>query len=720
MLTATVQLYLTPVESLITNVASILLFALLIGWISHILVFRHLKKIADYAESIDLDTELSLDRPALVDLERIVNSIDRLRQSYKSIRDTDSNAQDLLNAALLGLALWRFDGKLVTINPAYAQIIGRKCEETLQLNYWDDIVVEEDVAAEQEQLQALKGGEHYGPVEKEYRHKDGYHVPVKLSALIIEKEGEYYVWSHIEDISRQKWEARELQHAKRKAEDVNIAKSQFTANMSYELRTCMNTIVGYTEMLEEDFKECDQPIMLQDIKNVHVATKQLLGLVDGILDISQIEAEKMSLSSERFDLKTMIKNTVATLQPLLENKGNALHLLFEEDLGELYTDLTKVRQIIFNLLSNASKFTNQGIITIEVRRQREENGDWISLRVSDEGSDMTDEQQADLYQVFTQADASFTRKYGSTGLGLSLSKHFAQMLGGSLNVEGVFDKGNHFTVRLPAHLTSKKPQPSPPADEAPIKTQDSSMESGVVLVIDDDEIVREMLEVYLSKVGYQVAAAANGKEGLKLAKKLRPDAITLDVMMPGMDGWEVLSKLKADPELAHIPVIMLTMTEAQEIGYSLGAAEYITKPVPKTQLINVLRKYHTEKAPPTVMVVEDDQLGREMMARMLHHVGWQVIEAEDGESALQLLQKQQPDLILSDLVMSDMDGFELITHLRQHQICSSTPVVVVTGKTLSDEEKVWLNSRVKAVFQKGTYSHNELLVKLRQLLVGKS
>jgi len=667
LLTATMQLYLNP---LITNAISILLFALIIGWIFHTQVFRHLKH-------------------------------------------NESNAQNLLNSARLGLGLWRSDGKLLYVNPAYAQIIGRDVEETLPLNYWKDILVGNDATAEQWQLQALKIGEHYGPIEKEYRHKDGYHVPVRLSALILKKEeeeeeeGEYYIiWTHIEDLSRQKWEARELQHAKVKAEDANIAKSQFIANMSYELRTCMNSIIGYTEMLEED---CEQPIMRQDIKNVHIATKQLLGLIDGMLDISQIEAGNLPSYSERFDLKTVIQNTISTLQPLIENKANALHLLFDKDLGEMYTDLIKVRQILFNLLSNASKFTEQGIITLEVRRERQENGDWISIRVSNEGSGMNQEQRDNLYQIFTQVDAP--RKYGSTALALSLSKQFAEMLGGSLNIQGVFDKGNHFIVRLPAHISS---QPTTTADEPVVK---DSLENGLILAIDDDKVVREMLDVYLSKVGYQVVMAASGEEGLKLAKKRRPNTIILDVMMPGMDGWDVLSKLKADPELAHIPVIMLTMTEAQEIGYSLGAAEYMTKPVPRTQLINVLRKYRTETPSPTVMVLEDDQLGREMVVGMLKHVGWQVIEAGDGETALQLLEKHQPDLILSDLNMPDMDGFEFITHLRQHKNCSSTRVVVVTATLLTPDEELWLNNRVDAVFQKGTYSYKELLAKLRQLLV---
>jgi len=709
LLTATMQLNL-----LITNAINILLFAiLLMGWIFHTQIFRrHLKQIADYAERLDLDTLLS---PTHLDeLDRLVNSINQLCHSYKNIRDKELNSQNLLNVAPLGLGLWRFDGKLLYVNPAYAQIIGRDVEETLQLNYWKDILVGDDATAEQWQLQALKTGEHYGPLEKEYRHKDGYHVPVKLSALILETDGKSCVWSQIEDISKQKWEVRELQHAKQKAEDANLAQSQFIANMSYELRTCMNTIIGYTEMLEEDY---NQQITRQYIKNVHVAAKELLGLIDGMLDISQIEVGNLPSYSERFDLKTVIQNTVTTLQPLRENKANALHLLFDKDLGEMYTDLVKVRHILFNLLSNAYKFTEQGIITLEVRRQREENGDWISIRVSDEGSGITNEQQADLYQVFTQADASNTRNYGSTGLALSLSKHFAEMLGGSLNIEGVFDKGNHFVVRLPAHMSS---QPSSTtADEAVVKDS-PSMESGLVLVIDDDKIVRETLEVYLSKVGYQVATAASGEEGLKLAKKQPPDTIILDVMMPGMDGWEVLSKLKAETELAHIPVIILTMTEAQEIGYSLGAAEYMTKPVSRTQLINVLRKYRTEKLRHTVMVLEDEQFGREMTVRMLKHVGWQVIEAGDGDTALELLQKHQPDLVLSDLKMPDMDGFEFITHLRQHKTCSATPVVVVTAKPLTTEEELWLKNNVDAVFQKGTYRHHELLAKLRQLLAVRS
>jgi PAS domain S-box-containing protein len=707
--------------TLIINALTLSSMTIFIVWFFEVKVFCALKKIANYLEYIDFehsDNALNLKRPHRDDeLELIVNSINHARQSCEKICEREINTQHLLNTTLVGLALWQINGKMTTINPALARMIGRTVDETCTLNYWEDIVVEEDVVAEKVQLEALEAGEQYGPVEKEFQHKDGYYVPVRISALIVEKEGEYYAWSHVENISEQKWLITDLQQAKQKSEEANIAKSQFLANMSHELRTPMNTIVGYTEMLEEEIKESDQDNLLRDVKNVHTAAKHLLALLDGILDISKIETGKMQIYSERFDLKKMIQNTITTIQPVIENKANALHILWDEDLGEVYTDLTKVRQIIFNLLNNASKFTEQDIITLEVRRQREknENEDWIIINVSDEGVGITQEQKSDLFQVFTQADASTSRKYGSTGLSLAITKYFTQMLGGNINVKTELGKSCHFTVRLPAHITIDKQEEV--ASETLLRMPDNPVESGVLLVIDDDETVRELLTIYLSKIGYHVVTASDGQEGLKLAKKLRPDTITLDVMMPDMDGWQVLSKLKADPDLAHIPVIMLTMTDDQNIGYSLGAAEFLNKPISRSQLIKVLRKYRSKNASCTVMVVEDEPITREMMVRMIHKMGWQVIEAENGKIALQQLQERQPDLILLDLMMPHMDGFEFIIQLRQHKTCSLTPVVVLTAKDITVEDRLWLSNRVETVFQKGAYSRDELLTELRQLLV---
>jgi PAS domain S-box-containing protein len=716
--------------NLTIHIASFLLFMALMGWIFHTKVAWYLTKIADFAEGIELehlDKTLTLNRSRyngepIDELDLMVNSLNLMcfnfQQTYQNICEREQNTQDLLNTTLIGLSLWRLDGTLMIVNPAYTQNLGRSVEETLKLNYWNDIVVEENVAAVQAQLQTLNIGESYGPIEREYRHKDGYHIPVRLSARIIEKKGESYVWSYVENVSGQKWRVMELQQAKKKAEEANVAKSQFLANMSHELRTPMNTIVGYTEMLEEEIKECGELHLVQDAKSIHAAAKHLLSLIDGILDISKIEAGKMQLYSERFDLKTMIQNTITTIQPLIEKKANALQIVCDDNLGEAYTDLTKVRQILINLLSNASKFTEQGIIILEIRRIQAKNGDKLTIRVSDEGIGMTSEQQTNLFQVFTQADASISRNYGGTGLGLAITKYFTQMLGGTIHVESEFGKGSHFTVRIPTYLDVKKNQSGNFNKGTELRLPDSPTESGILLVIDDDETVRDILEAYLSKVGYQVIGAASGQEGLKLAKQMRPDAITLDVMMPGMDGWEVLSELKADPELAHIPVIMLTMTEEKDIGYSLGAAEYLTKPITRSKLIKVLRKYRTDKAPSVVMIVEDEPATREMMVRMLHKAGWQIIEAENGEIALQRLQKHRPDLILLDLMMPKMDGFEFIIQLRQRKEYSSIPVVVLTAKDISLEDRLWLNNRVDTIFQKGSYSRDELFAQLRQLLIG--
>ncbi|MCK5718032.1 MAG: response regulator [Thiomargarita sp.] len=378
----------------------------------------------------------------------------------------------------------------------------------------------------------------------------------------------------INKISKREWDNIELRTAKQKNEEANLAKSQFLANMSHELRTTINTIIGYTELLKEDINYNDQELIAVDITSVHGASYELLGLIDSVLDISKIEVGKMQLYSESFDLKTMIQKTVSTIQPLIENKANTLHFIFDESLGEIYSDMGKLRQILFNLLSNASKFTEQGIIILEVRRDTQEGGEWITFRVSTEGN------------LFL---ASTHRKYGSTGLELAQTKHFAHMLGGTFKLESEFDKGNFLIVRIPAYLS---PQKSSTTDN---EVTENLVNSDVILVIDDDDIVRESLEIFLSKEGYQVLIADNGEDGLQLARKMHPDVITLDVMMPGMDGWEVLSKLKADPELAHIPVIMLTMMENKEIGYALGAAEFLAKPITRSQIINILRKYRIDR-----------------------------------------------------------------------------------------------------------------------------
>jgi len=715
---------------LLSKGALVLLLALFILWIFHYMVARHLNRIAEYAERLDaenLDQPLTLERTAQPDhnmdeLAHMVAAVNSMRinlqRSYQGLCESEETNRYLFKVTLIGLALWRLDGKFVTVNPAFSQIVGYSVAESLRLNYWD-IVLENDAIAAQQELQALKLGERYGPYEKEYRHRDGYNVPVRISALIIEKDGELHAWSNVENISAQKLAAIELKQAKEKAEEANRAKSQFLANMSHELRTPLNAIIGYSEILEEELPTADranEQDLLQDINSIHAAATHLLGLVNDILDISKIEAGKMELYIESFDLAAMLDNVIATIQPLMENRANHIEVSYENDLGEVQTDLTKIRQILLNLLGNAAKFTDHGKVKLTVQRQSHAaSNDWLHFTIADNGIGISTEQQRRLFESFSQADGSSTRKHGGTGLGLAISRHFIEMLKGNIKVESELGKGTTFTVKVPAYLRELLPT-SPEELEENLGAAGIQLETGLVLVIDDDPLVRKLIENYLTKVGYQVALAASGAEGLRLAHKLRPNAITLDVMMAEMDGWEVLIRLKADAELAHIPVIMMTMLEDKDLGYSLGASEYLIKPVSREHLNKILRKYRTESTPSVVMVVEDDEVTREMIVRMLRKVGWRTMEAENGKKALEGLRQYQPDLILLDLMMPEMDGFEFITHLRRERSWSSIPVIVLTAKDVNIEDRLWLNNRVDTIFQKGAYRRNELLNEVRELL----
>jgi CheY-like chemotaxis protein len=316
----------------------------------------------------------------------------------------------------------------------------------------------------------------------------------------------------------------------------------------------------------------------------------------------------MDLYVETFDLATMLRDVETTIQLLVEKNANTLVVHRSDHLGDMRADLTKVRQNLFNLLSNACKFTQRGTISLEVTRELVNGLEWVIFRVSDTGIGMTPEQMAKLFQPFTQADASTTRQYGGTGLGLAITKRFCQMMGGDIAVESELGKGSTFSITLPALVDDPRAQLAPSAE-----LQSEALPAGVgaVLVIDDDPTVRELLQRSLTKEGIRVVCAVGGEEGLRLAKELRPTAITLDVMMPGMDGWAVLTALKADAALADIPVIMLTIVDDKNLGYALGAADYLTKPIDRDRLVAIMKKYRSEDPSRLVLVVEDDAAARD-------------------------------------------------------------------------------------------------------------
>jgi GAF domain-containing protein/DNA-binding response OmpR family regulator len=595
----------------------------------------------------------------------------------------------------------------------------------------------------------------------------------------------------------------EVQSQGRELEIASEHKSEFLANMSHELRTPLNAILSYSQLLREEAEDAGQDELIPDLQKIHGAGQQLLQLINDILDLSKIEAGKMDLYLESFDVAALVRDAVTVIRPLAERNGNTLVVACPDDIGSMYADQVKVRQALLNLLSNASKFTQQGTIELRVAPHpptpimptmgpptptapasgrggadgsllpapahgggggaggaggaggggvpaarpydaadgvpdhgRGESpirppaplaphaashpAPVVTFAVADTGIGMTEEQLGRLFEAFSQADSSTTRRFGGTGLGLAITRHFCRLMGGDVTVESEYGAGSTFTITLPAEVAQSEVRAA--SDDvaasslATPDTQDPAPNTPVVLVIDDDRAVRELMQRFLRGEGMRIVAAASGEEGLRLARELKPAAITLDVMMPGMDGWMVLSALKADPELADIPVMMLTIVEDRSLGYALGAADYLTKPIDRARLVAALRRYCHDRDACTALVVEDDPATRESVRRALEQDGWTVDEAEHGQAALARLAARLPGVILLDLMMPVMDGFELVAELRTRPAWRDVPIVVMTAKDLTEEDRRRLNGSVRAIVQKAGSSRDSFLAEVRDLL----
>ena len=386
--------------------------------------------------------------------------------------------------------------------------------------------------------------------------------------------------------------------------EANQAKSMFLANMSHELRTPLNAILGYSEMLAEDAHANGQTAAVADLQKIQSAGKHLLGLINGVLDFSKIEAGKTKLFLETFDVARVIDEAVSTARPLVENSGNRLEVRCPPGIGAIREDMTKVRQVLLNLLSNAAKFTENGVVSLDVWREDRLDGNWVFLRVSDTGIGMTPEQIGRLFQPFMQADAATSRKYGGTGLGLALSQKYCTMMGGEIAVASEPGKGTAFTVRLPGEIENFDGEASlvRVSTLTRLKLTDIAgaipLPGGppqVVLVIDDDPSVLDLMQRVCSKAGYRVITTRSGEEGLRLAREKKPDLITLDVIMPGMDGWAVLETLKKDEALSRIPVVVVTIADDRARGIALGAADYFVKPVNHESLMSALGRIRRDR-----------------------------------------------------------------------------------------------------------------------------
>jgi signal transduction histidine kinase/CheY-like chemotaxis protein len=511
----------------------------------------------------------------------------------------------------------------------------------------------------------------------------------------------------------------EARRARDEAEEASRTKSSFLANMSHELRTPLNAIIGLTELLCDNAGRFGTEKALEPLRRVLRAGRHLLSLINDILDLSKIEAGKMDLTLESVAIGPVVEEVLGTARPLAEQNKNALELDCPEGIGSVHADNMRLRQILLNLLSNACKFTKGGAVRLSIARAEEADQHWVDFAVSDTGIGMTEEQLGRLFQEFTQADASTTRQFGGTGLGLAISRRLCRLMGGDITVTSVPGEGSTFTVRLPTEAAPPLPVvETSPAATAPAATSPAASPErrGTVLVIDDDATARELIATYLAGEGFPVETAASGVEGIKKLRELRPAAVTLDIMMPDVDGWTVLAALKGDPALADIPVVIVTIVDEQRRGIALGAAGYLTKPIDRERLIEIVSQLRVAGAPGRVLVVEDDEDQRQLLRTILGARGWSVREAANGRLALDAITAELPDLILLDLMMPEMDGFELVAALQANAAWRAIPVVVVTALDLTAEDRQRLNGGVEHILSKHAFPPAELMARVGDLL----
>ena len=650
---------------------------------------------------------LKLFRESLIERARLTAEREQQRRMIETAIETISE----------GFVLFDAEDRLLLCNSKFRQVYPRLADLTVPGTPFRTIL---QAVIDRELIDLGERSPDDWLAERERQHADPqgfleYHYDGTWVRISERRTPDGAVVAVYTDITELKQRQEELERAMEQAEVASRTKSQFLANMSHELRTPLNAIIGYSEMLCETAAEEGREDFLPDLRKIEGAGRHLLGLINDILDLSKIEAGRMDVYLEEIDLAALVEEVRLIIEPLAAQNGNRLEALCPPDAGTLYSDRVKVKQCLLNLLSNAGKFTSNGSIRLEVQRSATEAGPSFVFAVSDTGVGMSEEQIGRLFQAFSQADASTTKKYGGTGLGLAITRHFCQMLGGRIEVTSAPGAGSTFTITLPDLRSAAQPAPEEepePAEPGPAEAAGAPL----VMVVDDDAQARGLLCATLRREGYRVVEAENGEAALALARERRPDAITLDIMMPRMDGWTVLIALKSDPGLSDIPVIIVTILEDRGIALSLGAAEFMTKPVERTRLTAILHQYLRRGGP--VLVVDDDPDSRRLVRHQLGKLGVEVCEAADGAEALAWLSRNRlPALILLDLMMPRMDGFAFLEAIQKRPDWREVPVVILTAMQLSAAERDLLAGRTREVIAKGPNGSQDIAAAVRRILL---
>ncbi|MGI4795099.1 MAG: response regulator [Janthinobacterium lividum] len=638
----------------------------------------------------------------------VVTDVTSSTRVERRLKQSEERFRSLIESTSAIVWILSATGEFEEPQPTWSAFTGQDFE-ALKGRGWLDAVHPDDRDTETAWQHAVQVQSSY-EAEQRVRRADGEWRWMQVRGVpILEADGSIREWvgSHT-DITQRKHVEEAIAAAKTAAEEANRAKSDFLANMSHELRTPLSAIIGYSEMLQEEVAEGVEPDdLLADIGKVESNARHLLGLINDVLDLSKVESGKMEIFTEDFAVDAMVNDLAGTVQTLMAKKQNELTIELAPGLGIMHSDLTKVRQVLLNLLSNAAKFTTGGTITLAVSQEGAGTDATMCFAVRDTGIGMTEEQLSRLFQRFSQADASTTRRFGGTGLGLSLTRVLVEMLGGTVSVTSVEGQGSTFSVSLPS---TYQPTEEALAENAPsADLTDHTSNQDLVLVIDDDANQRALMTRFLHREGFAAQTAENGMVGLELARTLKPRAILCDVMMPGLDGWSVLNALKEDPELAAIPVVMVTFVEQRALAASLGAADYVLKPVQWERFKSVMDRYRSSGG--DVLVVDDDEDTRHRVREMLERDGWAVAEAENGLEGLKQLEANRPDVVLLDLTMPVMDGFTFLEKMRGIPQTADVPVVVLTALDLTREDRRRLQG-ASQILNKGDVSLRTLGEKL--------
>ena len=654
------------------------------------------------------------------EIGRMVEAIEVFRKNIIDRRAMEQTLTEAIEAISEGFSLYDADDRIAVCNTRYKEMFSYGRETPMVGTPFQTIVANAanhgliaDAQSDPERWIAERVAAHRNPGAPHLQHRSNGRW-IRVSERRTTQGGVVATYADITELKHREAELDNLVHeiavARDAAETANRAKSQFLANMSHELRTPLNAIIGYSEILQEDVTHLGQDNLVPDLRKIEGAGRHLLGLINDILDLSKVEAGRMDIFLEDVEIIPLLEEVRAIIVPLAEKNGNTVEYRLADNLGSMRTDRTKLKQSLLNILSNANKFTQNGRVTLVA--ERIQNGRAVvRFAISDTGIGMSEEQLGRLFQAFSQAETTTSQKYGGTGLGLVITRNFCQLLGGDVTVASKPGEGSTFAITLPDRPTI---QPHVKSIDAP-QIAGEVENTTTVLVVDDDAAARDLLTANLKGAGYRLIHAASGTEALNLARMVRPDAITLDVLMPKPDGWDVLTALKADAQLRDIPVVMVTVLSERGIGLSLGAVEVLTKPVDRAQLSALMHRLLRREGP--VLLVEDDAGARELICQSIEKMGLAVAEVFNGRQALTWLGAHPaPAMILLDLVMPEMDGFEVLDALAARADWRDIPVIVITAKQLTAVERERLLRQAQKIISKGAASRLDIAAAVGEAL----